>query len=172
MPFTPFHMGPALAIKAFGGERFSLVVFGLSQIAMDLEPLIRLLRGDPVVHGVTHTYLGATVIGGLGVLVFKPFGESGLRFWNFATRYPWTRTFEVGDSISWTTALVTALLGTYSHVFLDSVMHRDMQPWWPLAEGNSSLGLFTRATLHAACVLSGTAGLLALAAFGGRDETR
>ena len=172
MPFTPFHMGPALAIKAFGGERFSLVVFGLSQIAMDLEPLVRIVRGDRIVHGVTHTYLGATVIGGLGVLLFKPLTEGLLRLWNVCVDRPWTRTLRVPDRVSWTTAIVTALLGTYSHILLDGVMHRDMQPWWPLAEGNASLGLCTTSTLHAACILTGFAGLLALAVFGPGGDRR
>jgi hypothetical protein len=170
MPFTPFHMGPALALKAFGGDRFSLVVFGLSQIAMDVEPLVRLARGDHIVHGMTHTYLGATVIGGLGVLVLKPLGERLLWMWNVAVRHPWARTLRVPERVSWSTAVVTALLGTYSHVFLDSVMHRDMQPWWPLLEGNASLGLLSRAALHAGCLLAGFGGILALAVFGTGDR--
>jgi hypothetical protein len=171
MPFTPFHMGPALAVKAFGGPRFSLLVFGLSQIAMDIEPLARLLRGDRIVHGVTHTYVGATAIAGLGVLIFKPLSELLLRLWNVIFDHHWTRTLRVTDRISWTTAVVTAFLGTWSHIFLDGLMHGDMQPWWPFAEGNSSLGLVSRAMLHGACMLAGFLGVLALAGFGtGGDE--
>ena len=59
MPFTPFHMGPGLAIKAVSGRYLSLMVFGFSQVAMDIEPLVRMIRGDAVLHGFTHTYLGA-----------------------------------------------------------------------------------------------------------------
>jgi hypothetical protein len=39
MPFTPLHMGPGIAIKAIARRRFSLMVFGWSQILMDLQPL-------------------------------------------------------------------------------------------------------------------------------------
>ena len=63
MPVTPFHMGPGVVIKAVGGRYFSLMVFGFSQVAMDVEPLVRMIRGDAVLHGFTHTYLGATLIG-------------------------------------------------------------------------------------------------------------
>ena len=37
MPFTPFHMGPGLAVKAVCGRYFSLVVFGFSQVAIDIN---------------------------------------------------------------------------------------------------------------------------------------
>ncbi|MCB1770876.1 MAG: hypothetical protein KDJ31_14465 [Candidatus Competibacteraceae bacterium] len=42
MPFTPLHRGPGLAIKALAGRRFSLLTFGIAQVAMDIEPLIGL----------------------------------------------------------------------------------------------------------------------------------
>jgi hypothetical protein len=48
MPFTPFHMGPGLAVKAVFGRYFSLMVFGFSQVAIDIEPLVRIIRGDAV----------------------------------------------------------------------------------------------------------------------------
>ena len=73
MPFTPLHMGPGLAFKAIGGRHFSLMVFGFSQVMIDLEPLIRMILGDSVLHGVTHTYLGATTVGLASVLIGKPF---------------------------------------------------------------------------------------------------
>jgi hypothetical protein len=38
MPFTPLHMGPGLAIKALAGHRFSILTFGIAQVAMDVEP--------------------------------------------------------------------------------------------------------------------------------------
>ncbi len=28
---------------------------------MDIEPLVRMVRGDNILHGVTHTYLGAVI---------------------------------------------------------------------------------------------------------------
>ena len=63
MPFTPFHLGPGALIKAVGGERFSFMIFGGSQVLMDVEPLVRMIRGDAVLHGMSHTIAGALVIG-------------------------------------------------------------------------------------------------------------
>ena len=72
MPVTPFHMGPGVAIKAVAGPYFSLMVFGFSQAAMDIESLVRIIRGDAVLHGLTHTYLGATLIGLASAVVGRP----------------------------------------------------------------------------------------------------
>jgi len=44
MPFTPFHVGPAPALKAVSGRYFRVPVFGIAQIAMDIEPLIGILH--------------------------------------------------------------------------------------------------------------------------------
>lgn len=55
MPFTPFHMGAGLALKAVAGRHFSVLTFGIAQVAMDIEPLVGMLRGAAVLHGPTHT---------------------------------------------------------------------------------------------------------------------
>ncbi len=59
MPFTPFHLGPGALFKAVGGRHFSFMVFGGTQVLMDIEPLLGLIRGWPVLHGYTHTLAGA-----------------------------------------------------------------------------------------------------------------
>ena len=51
MPFTPFHMGAGLALKAMAGRHFSVLTFGMAQVAMDIEPLVGMLRGAAVLHG-------------------------------------------------------------------------------------------------------------------------
>jgi hypothetical protein len=37
-------MGPGLALKAAGGRRFSLLIFGFAQVLIDVEPLVRIVR--------------------------------------------------------------------------------------------------------------------------------
>lgn len=51
MPFTPFHMGPGIAIKAVLRGSFGLMVFGWTQILMDIQPLIVLISGQGQLHG-------------------------------------------------------------------------------------------------------------------------
>jgi len=82
LPFTPFHMGPALALKAVSGRYFSVLVFGIAQIAMDIEPLIGMILNADVLHGWSHTYVGATVIGILVTFAAPPSARLILRRWN------------------------------------------------------------------------------------------
>lgn len=63
MSFTPIHMGPGIAIKLVLQDRFSLMVFGWSQIVIDLQPLFDMLGADILLHGFTHTFIGASLLG-------------------------------------------------------------------------------------------------------------
>ena len=75
MPFTPFHMGPGLLFKAFLQGSFSLMVFGWAQIVMDIQPLLVLLTGQGHLHGFSHTYIGATLLGIVSALSGKYLGN-------------------------------------------------------------------------------------------------
>jgi hypothetical protein len=55
-----------------------------------------------------------------------------------------------------------ALLGAWSHVALDSIMHPDMDPLWPFAPGNGLLGILSLDALHLLCVGLGVLGVGAL----------
>ena len=71
MPFTPFHMGPALALKAVTGRHFSVLVFGIAQVAMDVEPLVGMLRNADVTPlrpwARSNALLGVMPVGDLHV---------------------------------------------------------------------------------------------------------
>lgn len=64
--------------------------------------------------------------------------------------------------ISWPAAIAGAFVGTYSHVFLDSIMHSDMRPLAPVSEANMLLHAISVGSLHLVCVLSGALGALLL----------
>jgi hypothetical protein len=152
MPFTPFHLGPGIAFKAIGGRHFSFMVFGGSQVLMDIEPLIGILTHKPILHGPTHTLLGALVIGTLAGTIGKPISAAVLR-WLSIPHY----------SLTWTASFVGAYAGTFSHVLLDAIMHSDMSPWWPIAVGNQLLGQISLSHLHMACTIAGLLGAIVVA---------
>jgi hypothetical protein len=164
MPFTPFHMGPGLAVKAVCGRYFSLMVFGFSQVAIDIEPLVRIIRGDAVFHGFTHTYLGATLVALVSVVVGRPFCQFLLSYWTSERYSPFLNWLRGPNLLSWPAAIAGAIVGTSSHVFLDSIMHSDMQPLAPLSEANALLRVISVGSLHLVCVLSGVFGALILLA--------
>ena len=151
MPFTPFHLGPGAAFKAIGGRHFSFMVFGGSQVLMDIEPLVGILEGKTSLHGGTHTIIGALVIGLVAGAIGRPISELVLRGLNIQ-HHP----------ITWAVSFASALVGTYSHVGLDAVMHRDMDPLWPLALGNGMLGIVSVWHLHVLCLVLGVLGALGI----------
>jgi Domain of unknown function (DUF4184) len=159
MPFTPLHCGPAAILKAAGGRHFSLTVFCFSQIAIDLEPLIRIIRDDSVLHGFSHSYVGATLVGLAAVILGKPFCEFVLGTWNVGIPLQW---LSIRPTISWVAAISGAFSGVYSHVFLDSIMHADMRPWAPFSEVNGLLYVIPASYLNLLCLGAGVLGVLTL----------
>jgi hypothetical protein len=149
VPFTPFHMGPGLLLKALLQGSFSLMVFAWAQIIMDIQPLVVMITGEGHLHGFSHTYVGATLIGIGSALTGKYAAELGLRLLGRSRDSP----------ISWPVAIVSAVIGSYSHVLLDSVMHTDIEPFAPFILDNRVLGLVSVAALHEFCVYSGLVGI-------------
>ncbi len=141
MPFTPFHLGPGALFKAIGGRHFSFMVFGGSQVMMDIEPLIGLIQNKPILHGYTHTLVGALLIGLAAALIGKPISSWVLRLLAIA-HHP----------LTWRASFAGAMLGTFSHIVLDAVMHSDINPWWPIALGNDLLQIMPVGSLHLWCL--------------------
>jgi membrane-bound metal-dependent hydrolase YbcI (DUF457 family) len=165
MPFTPFHLGPAAAFKALGGRYFSFMVFGFSQILMDIEALVRIYRGDSIIHGFTHTFLGATLIGIACIVMGKPVCEYSLQLWNNMVNAKGNHRFRMRPRFSWPATVLGAMIGVYSHVFLDGIMHADMHPWAPFAEANPFLDAISVGNLHLLCLGLGGFGVVLLVAF-------
>ncbi|GKS69599.1 hypothetical protein W03_16030 [Nitrosomonas sp. PY1] len=142
MPFTPLHMGAGVALKAVTRNSFSLVVFGGSQIAIDIQPLVVMLTNKGELHGFSHTILGATLIGLFCGLAGKPIGELFLRLIRKPGYLP----------IDWRVSFGSAFIGTYSHIFIDSIMHSDVTPLSPFSTASPLYGIISIETLHVLCL--------------------
>ena len=150
MPFTPFHMGPGIVVKALLQGSFSLMVFGWAQIVMDIQPLFVLISGEGHLHGFSHTYVGATLLAIFSALSGKYLSEIGLYVLGL------NKQWQV--KIKWWVSFLSAFIGTFSHVLLDSIMHSDVQPFFPFTTDNSLLGLISVQSLHKFCLYSGLVG--------------
>jgi len=157
MPFTPLHFGPGLLLKAVFPRSFWLTSFLAANVLIDIEVLVYLAVDDPPLHRHLHTYLGGVVIGFLaGLLVY-------LAVWSL--RVAWASSIARSSQIprrrtSMIQSLAAGFLGGVSHVFLDSIMHRDVQPLWPLSTENAAFRLVSTGSLHMACIFSGFFGLV------------
>ena len=146
-------MGPGLLVKAILQGSFSLMVFGWAQIVMDLQPLFVLVTGNGHLHGFSHTYLGAGLLAVISALSGKYLSEIGLTILGVSKK-------ESPVKIRWWVSFLSAFIGTYSHVALDSIMHSDVEPYYPLSQENGLLGLITVPQLHQLCLYSALAGAI------------
>lgn len=153
-------MGPGMLCKLLGGRHLSLVGFGAAQIVIDLEPLIRILRGDAVLHGPTHTYLGALVVAAISAPLAFAIYPWLARHANAMLRRERLGWLCVDDRAAPLPIALGALVGTLSHVALDSIMHADMQPLAPWSLHNGLLGAIGIDTLNLGCLLIGSLGVL------------
>ncbi len=147
MPMTPWHLGPGLAFKAVAGPRMSLMTFAIAQPVMDVEVIYRILNQLPRPHGVSHTVIGAIVVAGVTVGVTVP--------------TVWLVSGKTLAWLTWRAAWCGALLGTLSHVVLDSIMHSDVQPFWPVSQASPLHRVIGLTALHELCFWSGACGAVA-----------
>ncbi len=160
MPTTPFHLGPGVLIKSVLQQRFSLTMFAFSQGLIDIQPVLVILLGKGHLHGFTHTYLGAIILALIATVIGKPICEWLLRSWNKTPEISKDSTFMVSTKITWKTALLSSIIGTYSHIILDSFMHSDIQPFYPFSIENSLVSQIPLTSLHLFCIISGSTGLI------------
>ncbi len=162
MPFTPLHLGPGIAVKSIFG-RMSFTVFAVTQVVIDLEPLVLMYRGEWPIHRLFHTCAGATLAAVIGLVAGRPFCRWLLGFWNRRLSAEQARWLFVEPDIPWPAAVQGAFIGAYSHVFLDAFMHADMEPLAPFATGNRLVEWLTIPQLHGICLITGAAGLALMA---------
>lgn len=150
MPFTPYHMGPGILLKAVLQGSFSLLIFGWTQVVMDLQPLLVLLTGKGQLHGFTHTLVGATLIALFCAVTGKYLSQFALGLL--------PTDGHAATSIRWWAAVLSGFIGSYSHVVIDSIMHADVTPFAPYSTASPLLGSLSVSTLHRLCLYSGLLG--------------
>ncbi|MDR7335658.1 hypothetical protein [Roseateles asaccharophilus] len=145
MPITPFHFGPGAALYAIAPRHVSFLAFCAANVAIDVESLYNLVHGHAHVHAFFHTYVGATLAALALIAGFWLLRRAGLT---------WLR------GLTLRRVTIGALLGAWSHVLLDSVMHADIQPLLPLSPDNGLWRIVSLLTLHGACVVAGVLAVL------------
>ncbi|HKQ13496.1 MAG TPA: hypothetical protein VJT80_08665 [Steroidobacteraceae bacterium] len=152
MPFTPFHFGPGALVHSAAPKHISFLAFCGANVLVDVEPLYFMLTHQWPIHRFFHTYVGATVAAGIVVALFAlvrrvtPGLLDQLRLRKLGVR----------------AVALGAILGTYSHVLLDSLMHADMDPFAPFSDRNPLLGAVFLSTLHGFCLVAGVVGAVVI----------
>lgn len=146
MPFTPFHFGPSAVVGMPLRRYLDLPALLLANIAMDIEPLLVILFNlDYPLHGIAHSFVGATGVGLVLGLVLS-----------FCKR-PVTTVMERWLRLSYTTStpqlVVSSIVGCWLHVVLDGFIYPVMRPLYPL-EGNPFLIGLGDGTVYFLCGVS------------------
>jgi len=135
MPFTPFHLGPALLLGLVLSAIFDLPTLLIASVIPDVEPFYVMyfqVSGYPL-HGFFHSYLGSSILALLVVLIVYPLRNllNGI-----------IAFFRIPKEFSLKKILFTSFVGVYSHVFLDSFLYEEMAPFYPL-DGNPFINILS-----------------------------
>ena len=162
MPITPLHFGLAIAGKVVAPRYFSVLAFGLTQVIIDAEAGFYLLQGSWPVHRFLHSYLGATVVVVVTVLLGRPLLKLVIRGWNGLLAGRSEGRLRLCPNVPLVAVASGAVLGGYSHIFLDSIVHADMAPFAPWHSGNSLLNVISTTSVMLLCAGMGLVGGIVL----------
>lgn len=126
LPFTSHHLGAGLLIGFLLKKRINWFTLLLTTtILVDLEPIYVVVFNPPMyrVHGYMHTFIASIP---MGVLV---------GFITYTARGLIKRYFEnlgLVESSGITSYILAGIIGWSLHVFMDSFLYYDIQPFAPL----------------------------------------
>lgn len=136
MPPTPLHFSAIAPLYFRRPKSFDITALLLSSALVDLELLVFLLNGKPMIHAFWHSYLFVLTIypAVLSAAVYLLEGMIGKKIksvYNFfgffpeMTRYPFKAIY------------ASCLVGGASHIFFDMWVHQNSS-WvlFPFYEGN------------------------------------
>ena len=153
MPFTLFHLGPAFAFGLLLRKWLHLPTFLVASVAVDVEPLLVLvLKLDYPLHGYLHTFLAAIPYGvAIGYIMiylkkmFNPLYKALL--------------LEEDRPIGKKPFLLAGLIGSASHILLDSPLYEDIHPFYPL-EANPLYNPSLTLPIYSLCIWTLLIGVL------------
>ena len=123
MPFTPYHIGPALFLGLLFLNFIDFPTFLIASVIVDVEPfLVLFFNLNYPLHGFFHSLLGGTLVAiPLAIVMFKIRDKLS----------PLMSYFRLGQKVSFKSILLASFLGIYIHILLDSRIYTDIQPFYP-----------------------------------------
>jgi membrane-bound metal-dependent hydrolase YbcI (DUF457 family) len=123
MPFTPYHLGPALFLGLLFLRFIDFPTFLIASVIVDVEPFLVLFFDlNYPLHGFFHSLLG-------GTLVAIPLALIMLNIRDKLS--PLMAYFKLEQKVSFKSILLASFLGIYIHILLDSRIYTDIQPFYP-----------------------------------------
>jgi hypothetical protein len=151
MPFTPFHLGPALCLGLPLRKYMHAPTFIVANVILDIEPFLVLIFGlEYPLHGYFHTFLLAFFVGlalGYVMLLLERY------------LYPLYKALllETDSRTRLKPFVLAGALGTMLHVLLDSPLYSDILPFYPLT-ANPLYNPALSSEVYSLCVWMGILG--------------
>jgi len=153
MPFTFYHLGPASGLGLIFFKIFDFPVLIISTIILDFEPLyVIIFNLHYPYHRFFHTLFGGSIVAIILALILYFLKDEIQKIMNF---------FKLNQESSFKKILWTSFFGIYSHIFLDSLIHKDVKPFYPFLKTNPFLNLISNEQLYIFCISLFFIGVLA-----------
>ncbi|MGD6806666.1 MAG: DUF4184 family protein [Candidatus Bathyarchaeia archaeon] len=153
MPFTPFHLGPALAVGLPLRRYLHVPTFIVGNVILDVEGFLVITLGlSYPLHGYLHTFVSAIAVGLLlGLVMFKL--ERPLQ--------PFYRKIELETekTLKLTSFLLAGVFGAVLHVLFDAFLYSEMMPFYPMAANPFLSANLSMSTVYMVCAVLGVFGL-------------
>lgn len=146
MPFTPFHFGPGGVVALPLNRYIDVPAFLLASVAVDLEPLaVMAFSLSYPLHGYAHSFAGASVVCViLGLVLF--------RCQNIISPLM-QKCFRKSYASARNKVIISAVLGGWFHVLLDSMLYYDIKPFFP-SRYNPFRGVIEADQMYLWCALA------------------
>ena len=149
MPLTPFHIGIGLALGMLLFRYINLPAVLLASVIVDIEPIYCMFIGNCQLHGFSHTFIGGTLFAIAVIIIIVALRTHLSKI---------SKIFRVEQDYSLKSIVLASFVGVYAHLVLDSFMHGDMNPFWPI-EGNPLLGKISNSLCLDLCIAGFFAGI-------------
>lgn len=153
MPFTPFHLGPALCLGIPLRKYIHAPTFILANVVLDVEPLLVLVMGlNYPLHGYLHTFIAAVGVGvtfGLAMFLLE------------RTMHPLYSKLllEPETKLKKSQFIIAGVTGAMLHVLFDAPLYSDIKPFYPLT-ANPLFGSASSSEIYLLSVLMGILGVI------------
>lgn len=156
MPFTPFHLGPALLFGILLFRWLDFPTFMLANVIVDIRAALVLFGYlDGRLHGPLHTFIFGTI---LALIVAGSV---------YSVKPPLNRLlglFRLDQLRAWRSIVTAAMAGVFLHICLDSTLYTDIHPFYP-ASFNPFFGLASTLSVYGFCIITFVLGMFA---YGGK----
>lgn len=110
-------------------------------------------------HRYLHTYVGGLAMGLLAGLLMWVVVQVWCRVLPAYSRWgEWIK--QTPKRFLLMQSLIAGVIGGVVHILLDSIMHAEMNPFWPFVEGNTLAGMISMRALHIGLAAMGFFGLM------------